>query len=70
MRYFWGTDLRSADGPLDDSDRRAYFVPGVGVLGTQQQFQQTVRELLSARDELPDQVPAEDFGPVPDVAVP
>ncbi|HWB83834.1 MAG TPA: hypothetical protein VG675_06820 [Bryobacteraceae bacterium] len=68
-RYFWAADLHSADGPLDDSDHRAYFVPGAEVLGTQQQFQETVRNLLAARDDLPEQLPAENFGPVTDVAV-
>jgi hypothetical protein len=69
VRYFWATDFHSTDGPLDDPDHRALFVPGVEVLGTQQQFQQTIRGLLAARDELPEQLAAEDFGPLPDVAL-
>jgi hypothetical protein len=69
MHYFWNCDLISANGTLEDSDHRAFFVPSVEALGTLPQFRQSVQQLLSARDDLPEQVPAENFGPVPSVSL-
>jgi len=67
--YFWNIGLHAINSPLEDSDRRATFVPSVESLGDLSQFRQAVQQLLSARDELPTQVPAEDFGPVPHVSL-
>src|ERR1700761_2653429 len=69
MHYFWNCGLISADGALEDVDHRALFVPNVESLGTLPQFRQTIERLLETPDKLPDQVPAEDFGPVPRVSL-
>lgn len=69
MNYFWGTGLRAADRALEDPDRRALFVPNVEFLEPLPRFRETVQKVVAARDELPAQLAAEDFGPVPSVAL-
>lgn len=69
MHYFWNIGLHDITSQLEDSDHRAVFVPGAVNLGDLPQFRQTVQTLLAARDELPSQIPAEDFGPAPRVTL-
>jgi hypothetical protein len=66
-RYFWDTPLHDISGVLEDSDGRALFFPGVANLGSAGDLQKTLARLLTAQDVLPDQVPAEDFGPAPSI---
>ena len=68
-RYLWDIPLHDISGNLEDSDGRALFFPGAANLGSVDDFKATLTRLLAAQDVLPEQVPAEDFGPAPPIAL-